>query len=96
MVSAWQLVSAPGTAVLARFAHRSSMADNYRGDLHMWINNIALDDEHHRSTMPHTVTLLRKLHAMATELSGACPAFAHAHTQTQVNTALQQHCAELA
>ncbi len=61
-----------------------ALAEKYRGDLHMWKNNIALDDEQHSATMPHIVAVLRKLHAMAAELRSACPDFAFAHTQTQV------------
>jgi hypothetical protein len=47
----------------------------YRGDLHMWISNIALDDERHQAAMPCIMTLLRKMHAMASELVQLAPAF---------------------
>ena len=65
-----------------RMKHAGMKAENatytdstYRGDLHMWISNIVLDDEHHQAAMPCIMALLRKMHAMASELVQLAPTF---------------------
>jgi hypothetical protein len=56
-----------------------------RGDLHMWINNVALDDLNHEKEMPNVMILLRKMHAMAAELKKECQGnFDWKVTQTQL------------
>lgn len=51
----------------------------------MWINNVSLDDPNHGKTMPNVMALLRRMHAMATELKTESKgAFDWGSTQTQL------------
>lgn len=55
----------------------------YRGDLHLWINDVAVDDPEspHAAEMPAVLVLLRQMHALAQALKESAPAFDWNRTQ---------------